>query len=74
MARHLFAPERYYTTIGSHPPELRIAPGDTVVTTTVDSMGQDATGTQIAPRFNPMTGPFFIEGAEPGDTLIVHLD
>jgi amidase len=74
MARHVFTPERYYTTIGSHPPALRIAPGDTVVTTTVDSMGQDATGEPITPRGNPMTGPFFVEGAEAGDTLVVRLD
>jgi acetamidase/formamidase len=70
----VFAPERYYTTMGSHPPVLRIAPGDTVVTTTVDSLGQNASGEPITPGFNPMTGPFFIEGAEPGDTLIVRLD
>ena len=23
---------------------------------------------------NPQTGPFYIEGAEPGDTLVVHID
>src|SRR5215211_1611002 len=74
MARHAFTPERYYTTMGSHPPALRIAPGDTVVTTTVDAIGQDATGEPITPGGNPMTGPFFVEGAEPGDTLIVRLD
>jgi amidase len=74
MTRHAFSPERYYTTMGSHPPALRIAPGDTVVTTTVDSIGHDATGEQITPGFNPMTGPFLIEGAEPGDTLTVRLD
>lgn len=74
MARHEFTPDRYYTTMGPHPPVLRIAPGDTVVTTTVDSLGYDANGTEVAARFNPMTGPFFVEGAEPGDTLIVHLD
>ncbi len=74
MARHAFTPERYYITMGSHPPVLRIAPGDTVVTTTVDSLGQDASGEPVTPGFNPMTGPFFVEGAEPGDTLIVHLD
>jgi acetamidase/formamidase len=73
MAKHAFTPERYYTTMGSHSPVLRIAPGDTVVTTTVDSIGQDETGEPITPAFNPMTGPFFVEGAEPGDTLIVHL-
>ena len=74
MARHVFTPERYYTTMGSHPPALRIAPGDTVVTTTVDSIGQDATGEPITPGFNPMTGPFLVEGAAPGDTLVVRLD
>jgi acetamidase/formamidase len=74
VARHEFAPERYFTTIGSHPPVLWIAPGDTVVTTTVDSLGYDATGQPVTPGFNPMTGPFFIEGAEPGDTLVVRLD
>ncbi len=45
-----------------------------MVTTTVDALGQDATGEPITPRGNPMTGPFFIEGAEPGDTLVVRLD
>jgi amidase len=74
MARHVFTPERYYTTMGSHPLALRIAPGDTVVTTTVDSIGQDATGEPVTPGFNPMTGPFLVEGAAPGDTLVVRLD
>ena len=74
MARHEFTPERYYTTMGPHPPVLRIAPGDTVVTTTVDALGQDAAGEPITPRGNPMSGPFFVEGAEPGDMLIVRLD
>jgi hypothetical protein len=30
--------------------------------------------TPITPGGNPQTGPFYIEGAEPGDTLAVHLD
>lgn len=74
MATHHFQPTRYYTTIGSHEPVLRIAPGDTVVTTTVDARGQDSSAQEITPRGNPMTGPFYVEGAEPGDTLVVHLD
>ncbi|MFO1350472.1 MAG: acetamidase/formamidase family protein [Gammaproteobacteria bacterium] len=24
-------------------------------------------------KVNPQTGPFYVEGAEPGDTLVVHL-
>lgn len=74
MAVHHFEPTKYYTTIGSHPPVLHIAPGDTVVTTTVDARGGDASDNQVTERGNPMTGPFFIEGAEPGDTLVVQLD
>lgn len=74
MTTHHFAPTHYYTTIGSHEPVLRIQPGDTVITTTVDARGQDVNAQQITPPGNPMTGPFYIEGAEPGDTLVVRLD
>ncbi len=74
MTTHHFAPTHYHTTIGSHTPVLRIAPGDTVVTTTVDARGADASNQPITPRGNPMTGPFYVEGAEPGDTLVVTLD
>ena len=74
MTTHHFAPTHYHTTIGSHTPVLRIAPGDTVVTTTVDARGADASTQPITPRGNPMTGPFYVEGAEPGDTLVVTLD
>jgi acetamidase/formamidase len=45
-----------------------------VITTTVDAGGKDAKGEQVAPRGNPQTGPFYIEGIEPGDALVVHLD
>lgn len=74
MTTHHFQPEHYHTTIGWHEPVLRIASGDTVVTTTVDSGGQDANEAQATPGGNPQTGPFFIEGAEPGDTLVVQIE
>ena len=74
MATHHFTPTDYHRTIGSHEPVLRIADGDTVVTTTVDALGQDAAGEQITEPWNPQTGPFYVEGAEPGDTLVVQLD
>ena len=74
MTTHHFQPERYHTTIGWHEPVLHIAPGDTVVTTTVDAGGQDANEVQATPGGNPQTGPFFIEGAEPGDTLVVKIE
>lgn len=74
VTRHAFTPDHYFNTIGSHPSVLTIRPGDTVVTATVDALGNDASGAPAAPRGNPQTGPFFIEGAEPGDTLIVRFD
>jgi amidase len=74
MAVHNFVPSHYFTTMGSHAPVLRIADGDTVVTTTVDARGADSSGEQITPPGNPMTGPFYIEGAQPGDTLVVKLE
>ena len=74
MATHRFQPTDYHTTIGQREAVLRIRPGDRVVTTTVDAAGQDQTGKQVTERGNPMTGPFFIEGAEPGDTLVMHIE
>jgi amidase len=74
MPTHTFIPTHYYRTMGSHPPILHIAPGDTVITTTVDAWGLDANEERATPGGNPMTGPFYIDGAEPGDTLIVYLD
>jgi amidase len=74
MAVHEFVPEHYHNTLGWHEPVLEIDPGDTVVTTTVDARGQDASGERVAQRGNPQTGPFFVRGAEPGDALVVTLD
>lgn len=74
MTTHHFTPTHYHITIGSHEPVLHIVDGDTVITTTVDANGMDAQGQTIASDPNPQTGPFFVEGAEPGDTLAVHLD
>lgn len=74
MALHRFSPHHYHTAIGSHPPVLRVAPGDTIRTTTVDAGGCDASGLQVTARGNPQSGPFYVEGAEPGDTLSVRLD
>ena len=74
MATHRFQPTYYHGTIGSHPPELRLADGDTVITTTADGGGWDARGERVSRGPNPMTGPFFVEGAEPGDALAVTID
>src|SRR5262249_29438059 len=56
---------------GTIPPALHINPGDTVRTTTVDAGGRDANNQRRSNGGNPETGPFFVEGAMPGDTLAV---
>jgi len=74
MATHTFQPDHYFTTLGGHPPVLHIGLGDTVITTTVDAVGQDAQLCQVAGRPNPQTGPFFVDGVEKGDTLVIRID
>lgn len=72
---HRFVPTLFHTTFsGAHAPVLRIKSGDRVVTSTLDDTGADATGKPIATGINPQTGPFFIEGAEPGDLLVVTIE
>ena len=72
---HRFMPEKFYNTYSfAHPPALRIKPGDRVVTRTIDAAGTDLDGKSVATGPNPQTGPFFIEGAEPGDMLVVSIE
>ena len=69
---HTFAPDKFYNTFsGAHPPALHIKPGDRVVTKTVDAAGADWNDKQVANGPNPQTGPFYVDGAEPGDMLVV---
>lgn len=72
---HRFIPDRFYNTYSfAHPPVLRIRPGDRIVTTTIDAGGVDAAGKTVASGPNPQTGPFWVEGAEPGDMLVVTIE
>ena len=70
----VYQPTTYYRNF-SHkiPPVLRISPGDTLVSETVDAGGFDKTGKRVAESGNPQTGPFYIEGAMPGDVLVITL-
>ena len=72
---HTFSPTEFHGRF-THtiPPVLRIFPGDTVKTKSVDAYGMDENSTLRAMGSNPLTGPFFIEGAMPGDTLVVKLN
>lgn len=69
-----FIPTTYSNQFSSQPaPVLRIHQGDTIYTKSVDAGGFDQNGTKVAPRGNPLTGPFFVEDAVPGDVLAVTL-
>jgi len=78
---HRFQPTKYYFTYdGKHEPVLKLEPGDILITTTVDAFGnkvsrQDQRASELVhlPEVNHQTGPFYVEGAEPGDTLVLQL-
>jgi acetamidase/formamidase len=74
MATHRLAPSRFFNTLGSHEPALRVADGDRVIAVTLDAAAVGADGATHADRPNPMTGPVFVEGAEPGDALHVTIE
>ena len=72
---HQFTPTKFYNYFSSKfEPVLHVAPGDTIETWSVDAGGIDASGKRRSPGGNPLTGPFYVEGAWPGDTLVVKLN
>ncbi|MFJ4806876.1 MULTISPECIES: acetamidase/formamidase family protein [Streptomyces] len=72
-------PDEYAWTFGGAAPVARVAPG-----TVLDLFTEDCFAGRVRsekdlvsevcefPFLNPQTGPFHIEGAEPGDTVAVH--
>src|SRR5437588_9121214 len=62
-------------------PRIRIAPGDTVVFETLEAtagqVGPDSTSEAVRnlnfDLIHPLTGPVYVEGAEPGDALVVDI-
>ena len=77
-----FRPERsqYAWTFGGAAPIREIEPGTVLRLWCDDAFGgairtvSDVASATLDPRFlNPQTGPFAVRGAEPGDTLVLHL-
>jgi len=71
--------EQYAFTFGGVAPIRRVKPGDVLKLWTEDAFNgvlrsvDDRSAEKIDLRFvNPQTGPFYVEGAEPGDTLALH--
>ena len=70
---HDFVPEEFFRTFTSTtPPAFRVYSGDTIRTKTIDAAGIDENSMHRAGMGNPLTGPFYIEGAMPDDTLVIH--
>jgi acetamidase/formamidase len=72
-------PQEFAWTFGGVPPVRKVKPGDVLELWTEDAFGgkvrevDDLVSKVIDfPFVNPQTGPFFVEGAEPGDTLAIH--
>jgi len=65
----------------SYPARLRIQPGDTVVFVTLEGAGNqirpDSTSEVLTTlnlaSVHALTGPVYVEGAEPGDALVVDI-
>jgi len=63
-----------------HQPRARIEPGETLLVEAEDALsGQirtnaDRRDKSKVPYSNPITGPIFVEGAEPGDALAVKIE
>ena len=71
--KHRFKPSIWPNVLADMTPALHIASGDIVVTETLDAAGTNALGEQKADRPNPMNGPIYVAGAEPGDALRVEI-
>ncbi len=72
--------EQYAYTFGGVAPVMRVKPGTVLRLWSDDAFGgalrsvDDLSSAKVDLRFvNPQTGPFYVEGAEPGDTLALHL-
>jgi acetamidase/formamidase len=82
---HKIIPTKYFHTYGPNQPAYQVSSGDVIIAPTVDAGGFDHEGKQIPNEkrqkmpgtklssSNPLTGPFYIEDAKPGDTLAIEI-
>ncbi len=82
MVREIHQPDDSYSFVfgPNREPIAHVSIGEEVVIHTVDAFGNVITSENhkpskvLGPYLNPQTGPIFIDGVEPGDTLVVHID
>ena len=77
VVRYKGALDNVKYVFGVAPPVARLRPGNILDANSLDCFGngiqKPGDTTAMAKGDNPLTGPFFIEGAEPGDTLVVRI-
>jgi len=81
ILRYVPKHEELKYTFGGAAPTHKIQPGTRIVSWTEDCYdgavtkpGQLPSKVQLPGHDNPQTGPFYVEGAEPGDTLVVRIE
>lgn len=82
LHRTIHDTHRHYAWDSTIPPVAAAAPGDTLTLTLRDAWDgvitpdSDASilRTDMSGRVNPVTGPIHVDGAQPGDTLVVTLE
>jgi amidase len=68
-----------YTFSAEHPPAIRVQPGETIVFETLDALDdqihsdEDSASKIDLDHVNAATGPVYVEGAKPGDTLVAEV-
>jgi acetamidase/formamidase len=74
------APDQFAWTFGGNAPLASIAPGQIVQLWSEDAFAGKIRSARDLPSralevpfLNPQTGPFYVEGSLPGDTLAIHL-
>ena len=67
------APDTFFNTLShDHSVVARIKPGEVAFTRLLDAGARDYMNVQRAQPSNPMVGPMYIEGAEPGDAIAIN--
>ncbi len=74
-SRHIhFLPSKFYNAYNATTlPVLHIQPEDTISTESLDALGFDKDSVKRGERGNPLTGPFYIEGASAGDVIAISI-
>jgi amidase len=85
-ADYRLEPKLFHTTFGCNEPALVVESGDTITVETRDAGGNDKNGEPLPDTMrpsadgleyypgNPLVGPIYVQGAEPGDVLAVRIE